>query len=282
MNVHEGPHLFARRGPDVAAGALALVVHGVFFLLLVFGVSWQTQHPAPVMVDLWEALPEPLPPAPPVMPPSVPEPAPAPEPVVKEVIPPKAPDIALEKKKVEAEQQKKFKQALEAEQKALAEAARVEAEQIRKARDQEIAAQQKREALKRMEEEDLQQKLMNEELASETRQIKQLESRVAASKRAAEVARSVGQYKDMISAKVRGNTRLPDNLKGNPQVKCLVKLLPTGEVLDVRVIQGSGNTAYDDAVERAIRKSSPLPLPEDRDARAAFVPEVTLVHRPRE
>jgi colicin import membrane protein len=266
----------------VAAGALALVVHGVFFLLLVFGVSWQTQHPEPVMVDLWETLPEPQPPAPPVEPPPAPEPAPLPTPVVKEAPPPQAPDIALEKKKAEAEQKKKFKQALEAERKALAETARQEVEQIRKAREQQIAVQKKREALKRMEEEDLQQNMMNEELASESRQIKQQESRVAASKRAAEVARSVGQYKDMISAKVRGNTRLPDNLKGNPQVKCLVKLLPTGEVLDVRVIQGSGNTAYDDAVERAIRKSSPLPLPEDRDARAAFVPEVTLVHRPRE
>jgi len=282
MNVQAGPPLFTRRGPDVAAGALALVVHGVFFLLLVFGVSWQTQQPAPVMVDLWDALPEPLPTAPPVEPLPVTEPAPLPAPVVKEVPPPKAPDIALEKKKAEAEQKKKFKQALEAEQKALAEAARLETEQIGKARDQQIAVQKKREALKRMEEEDLQQNMMNEELASESRQIKQLQSRVAASKRAVEVARSVGLYKDMIGAKVRGNTRLPDNLKGNPQVKCLVKLLPTGEVLDVRVIQGSGNTAYDDAVERAIRKSSPLPLPEDRDARAAFVPEVTLVHRPRE
>jgi colicin import membrane protein len=276
MNAQAAPRLFTGRGPDVAAGALALVVHGVFFLLLVFGVSWQTQHPEPVMVDLWETLPEPLPPAPPV------EPLPLPAPVVPELAPPQAPDIALEKKKAEAEQQKKFKQALEAERKALAETARLEAEQIRKAREQQIAVQKKREALKRLEEEDLQQNMMNEELASESRQIKQLESRVAASKRAAEVARSVGLYKDMISAKVRGNTRLPDNLKGNPQVKCLVKLLPTGEVLDVRVMQGSGNTAYDDAVERAIRKSSPLPLPEDRDARAAFVPEVTLVHRPRE
>ena len=282
MNFQTGPHPFTRRGPDVAAGALALVVHGVFFLLLVFGVSWQTQHPAPVMVDLWEALPEPLPPAPPVEPAPAPERVQAPEPVVKEVPAPKAPDIALEKKKAEAEQKKKLKQALEAEQKAMADAARLEAEQIRKARDKQISAQRKREALRRMEEEDLQQNMMNEELASESRQIKQLQSRAAASKRAVEVARSVGQYKDMIGAKVRGNTRLPDNLKGNPQVKCLVKLMPTGEVLDVRVIQGSGNTAYDDAVDRAIRKSSPLPLPEDRDARAAFVPEVTLVHRPRE
>jgi len=92
----------------------------------------------------------------------------------------------------------------------------------------------------------------------------------------------VGQYRDQISAKVRGNTRLPDNLKGNPEVRCLVKLLPTGEVVSVRVTKSSGNPAYDDAVVRAIEKSSPLPLPTDRDARAAFVPELSFVHRPKE
>ncbi|MDP2056517.1 MAG: TonB family protein, partial [Thiobacillus sp.] len=59
-------------------------------------------------------------------------------------------------------------------------------------------------------------------------------------------------------------------------------LLPTGEVQSVRVTQSSGNVAYDEAVVRAIEKSSPLPLPSDRDARAAFVPELTFVHRPKE
>jgi colicin import membrane protein len=58
--------------------------------------------------------------------------------------------------------------------------------------------------------------------------------------------------------------------------------LPTGEVLSVRVTQSSGNVAYDDAVMRAIEKSSPLPLPADREARAAFVPELSFVHRPKE
>jgi len=96
------------------------------------------------------------------------------------------------------------------------------------------------------------------------------------------VARVVGQHRDQISAKVRGNTRLPDNLKGNPEVRCAVRLLPTGEVQSVRVTQSSGNAAYDEAVVRAIEKSSPLPLPADRDARAAFVPELSFVHRPKE
>jgi colicin import membrane protein len=65
-------------------------------------------------------------------------------------------------------------------------------------------------------------------------------------------------------------------------VRCLVKLLPTGEVQSVRVTQSSGNAAYDEAVVRGIWKSSPLPLPGERDARAAFVPELSFVHRPKE
>ena len=126
------------------------------------------------------------------------------------------------------------------------------------------------------------QRTADEEAASAALAMKQAAERAAAGKRQAELARVVGQHRDQISAKVRGNTRLPDNLKGNPEVRCVVRLLPTGEVQSVRVTQRSGNAAYDEAVVRAIEKSSPLPLPVDRDARAAFVPELSFVHRPKE
>ena len=275
-----------------AAGALALGVHVLFALLLVFGVSWQTHQPAAVMVDLWQALPEtPPPPARPrpSQPVKAPEPAkavPPPKPVEKEPPPPKAPDIALEKKKAEvdrlkkqraeqaAEEQAKAVEKARAEEKAKAEAARV-------AREKQVAEQKRQALLRQMEAEDMKQQLAADTAANEARLARLTQAR-AASKRQAEVASVVGEYRDQISAKVRGNTRLPDNLKGNPQVRCLVKLLPTGEVLSVRVTQSSGNPAYDDAVVRAIEKSSPLPLPSDRDARAAFVPELSFIHRPKE
>ncbi|HSJ82087.1 MAG TPA: cell envelope integrity protein TolA [Thiobacillus sp.] len=287
----------SRPGSSLLAGALALGVHAVFVLLLVFGMSWQTQHPAPVMVDLWEALP-PAPPAaarpskpPAPAPVKAPEPVkavPAPKPVADEPPPPKAPDIALEKKKAEAERLQKIQAMQLAEEKARADAARAQAEAARKVQEKQLAEQKKRELLRQMEEEDLTRRMADEAAASEARQVKLAEAQArlaeaaAASKRQAEVASVVGQYRDQISAKVRGNTRLPDNLTGNPQVRCLVRLLPTGDVQSVRVTQSSGNAAYDDAVVRAIEKSSPLPLPSDRDARAAFVPELTFVHRPKE
>ena len=306
----------SRPAPNIAAGALALGVHALFVLLLVFGVSWQTQHPAPVMVDLWSAFPqiaspepvkpampqpEPVPERPPVPKPvkepepvkevvkapkpvKAPEPAkvvpaPKPQPVVKEPPPVKAPDIALEKKKAEAESLKKMKALQAAEERELEEAARAEAETMKKVREKQLADQKKRELLSQMAEEDLMQRMMEEEAANEMRQMKQSQ---AAVRRQSELASTIGQYRDMISAKVRGNTRLPDSLQGNPEVRCLVKLLPTGEVQSVRVTQSSGNTAYDEAVVRAIEKSSPLPLPSEREARDAFVPELSFIHHPKE
>lgn len=276
----------SRPGSNFIAGALALGVHVAFVLLLVFGVSWQTQHPAPVMVDLWEALPPapaPIAAKPSRPPAAAPAPvkafepvkaAPAPRPVVEEPLPPKAPDIALEKKKAAAERLQKIQAMQLVEEKARADAAR-------KAHEKQLAEQKKRELLRQMEEEDLTRRMADEAAASEARQAKLAEA-ATAGKRQAEVARVVGQHRDLISAKVRGNTRLPDNLIGNPVVRCLVKLLPTGEVQSVRVTQSSGNVAYDEAVVRAIEKSSPLPLPSDRDARTAFVPELSFVHRPKE
>lgn len=279
MNIPADAPFISRPAPKLAAGALALGVHVLFALLLVFGVSWQTQPPAPVMVDLWEALPSsPQPPRPRPEPVKAPEPVkdtPAPKPVVSEPPPVKAPDIALEKKKAEAERLNKLQATRQAEEKARAEAARA-------ARDKQLADQKKREQLLRMEEEDLMRRMADEEAANAARQSQLAEARAAASKRQAAVAGVVGEYRDLISAKVRGNTRVPDNLKGNPEVRCMVKLLPTGEVKSVQVTKSSGNFAYDEAVVRAIEKSSPLPLPADRDARAAFVPELSFVHRPKE
>lgn len=283
MTVPADAPFVSRPVPTLAAGILALGVHVAFVLLLVFGVSWQTQHPAPVMVDVWESLPAVPPPVagkppvavkPPTPRPEPVKPAPVPKPVEKVPAPPKAPDIAMEKKKAEAERLKKLQAVLAAEEKARAEAARA-------AREKQLAEQKKRELLRQMEDEDLMRRMADEEAANRARQAMQAEARAAASARQAAVASVVGQYRDLISAKVRGNTRLPDNLSGNPEVRCLVKLLPTGEVQSVRVTQSSGSPAYDEAVVRAIEKSSPLPLPADRDARAAFVPELSFVHRPK-
>lgn len=73
-----------RRGAEWASGLLALLVHALFFLVLVFGLSWRVEKPAPpVQAQLWMSLPPvagsvPMPPrAVPVTPASRPRAAPA-------------------------------------------------------------------------------------------------------------------------------------------------------------------------------------------------------------
>ncbi|MBS1148290.1 MAG: putative TonB protein [Proteobacteria bacterium] len=129
-------------------------------LLLVFGVSWQTEHPAPVMVDLWQSLPkaasQPVAVPPPESAKPAPafkpeKPAPAPKPEAEEP-PPKAPDIALEKKRAETERLKKLKAIQEADDQARKDAAQAEADALKQARDKRQAeqkAEQKRQALLR-------------------------------------------------------------------------------------------------------------------------------------
>lgn len=258
-------HAAPREG--MTAGLLAAAVHGFFVLLLVVGVSWQIHDPQPVMADLWRSLP------------ALPEPEPAPPPQIKpEPVPDnKAADIALEKKQREAQEQLKRKQAAEAaEKKRREEARQKELELQREAAEKakKLAEAKRREESLRQEEEEL----MRQSIAAESGQIK---ASAAAARRASEVDKLVARYQDMISAKIRGNTRLPDNLAGNPQVEFKLNVLPTGEVAKITLKKSSGNPAFDQAVQHAIEKSSPLPLPSDRDAAEKFR-DLEIKHRARE
>jgi colicin import membrane protein len=80
-----------------------------------------------------------------------------------------------------------------------------------------------------------------------------------------------------IQAKVRGNVIVPADIAGNPEAIFEVVQLPTGEIIDAQLKKSSGVRAYDDAVQRAILKSSPLPRPERADL---FQRALTLKFRP--
>jgi len=70
---------------------------------------------------------------------------------------------------------------------------------------------------------------------------------------------------------------LPPDMPGNPEAIFEVVQLPTGEIIDAVLRKSSGMRAYDDAVQRAIIKSSPLPRPDRPDL---FQRSLTLKFRP--
>lgn len=71
------------------------------------------------------------------------------------------------------------------------------------------------------------------------------------------------QARDNYAAKVRAKilplVQLPPALQGNPKAVVQVLLLPTLEVRAVKLLQSSGNTAYDEAVQHAIMEAGTFP-----------------------
>ena len=128
------------------------------------------------------------------------------------------------------------------------------------------------------------EKRLREQAASEQKQLdeqrRERELRELVARQQADArSRALAAWTDKIRAKIKGNIILPQEVPGNPEAIFDVTLLPTGEVLTVRKRKSSGHAAYDDAVERAIMKSSPLPQPDDR---SLFQRQLELKFRPQE
>lgn len=274
------------RAPATASGRwpallLAILVNVVFIGVLFFSVRWQNRQAAPVTAELYApaarvavAEPQPPPPSPtrePEPPPPVakPEPAPPPKAVPKpepktEQPDPRAVDIA---RKAKAEEERKAKEAAEHERK---ERERKEAEK----READKKKQDEQKARERQAREATELKAQAErERAARDAQQKATEAEAAARSRAE------ADYIRRIQAKVKGNVTLPPDMSGNPEAIFEVVQLPTGEIIDAVLRKSSGVRAYDDAVQRAIQKSSPLPRP---DRPELFQRSLTLKFRPQD
>lgn len=219
------------------AGLLALVVHGAFFALLYFGFTWQTRPAETMSVELWRSLPEA-------------DVAPPPDPKVVEAVQPVQPaqpekllkpDIALPDKK---------------------EKRKVEAKPVVTMPDK-----KKVEAMKG-------RQILEDQNLAEAEQRERTAMEQAARERAEQAARDkaaqdaaldamVNEYTAKITTKIRRNVVMPPDVRDDARAEFRVTLLPGGMVLGAELKRSSGNAAYDNAVERAILKSQPLPLPAD-------------------
>lgn len=289
-------YAYATPNEKAISGALALAMHLAFLVLLVLGVSWQQKRPdSAVVVDLWASLPpvaqpkpepkpEPRPVPPPPAPPK-PEPKPEPKPVPPPPAPPKPepkpvpkPDIELEAK---LEKERKLKEQREAEAKRVAEEKKREEE--KKRAEAKLREEERLQAEAKRREEEKKIAALKAEQAKEAaarREQEEALKRLAAEQAAAQ-SREIQKYKDLISAKIRRFIVEPPNLQGNPEVEFDVVVLPGGEVLGVKMKKSSAVAAYDSAVERAILKAQPLPLPPDPALFKDFR-ELTLKFRPKE
>ena len=230
----------SRPRPALArAATLSGVVHVCLVAVLFLGVRFQSNPPETVTVELWDAPPPPPPPPAVEEKPPPPKPVPQPEPEPQV----KKPEIALpEKPKPKPKPKPEPKRDLAAE--------------------------------KRLRE----QVALEEKKIDEQRKERELRDLIARQQAAAR-DKALLTWTDKIRAKIRGNIILPQDIPGNPEAIFDVTILPTGEVLTVRKRKSSGHAGYDDAVERAIMKSSPLPPPDDR---AVFRRDLELKFHPQD
>ena len=243
--------------------------------------------------------PQPEPPKPTPVPPSPPPPRQA-EPDTREA------DIAIEREKKRLEQEKKERQQqLEREKRERErkeDERRERLEQEKKERLQkEKAEQQKAEREKeRLEKLDKQKQLADDKKRQAQEAQRKQEALEKASAQTAEARRQEnirrmqglagatggenatgtalrnsgpsGSYGGKVAAKVRPNIVYPDAIAGNPRAVVQVRAAPDGTIVGKKLIQSSGNKAWDDAVLRALDKTESLP--RDVDGRVPSTLEI--------
>ncbi len=233
----------------ISSALLAAAVHLALLAVLIFGVRWQNRPPEAIAVELWE----PPPPAPVVEAPKpVPKVEPAPEVKPEPVVP--KPDIVLK--------------APPPKPKAVA---KVEP----KPEPPKAAAKPRDEAAQRQ----IREQLLREQASFDVdRERQRIKDQLTKDANAAS-SKAKADWVDKIRAKIRGYIVLPPDIQGNPEAVFLVVQLPTGEVLPPKLVKTSGHRGYDEAVERAILKASPLPKPDRPDL---FERELKLTFRPKD
>lgn len=286
----EGMVVLSREAEEKAQERKALIytvaMHLLLVLFLIISVNWKNSEPAAMQAEIWtpqqlaaatataqreaqtfgDPAPEPTPPKPEQTPPKPepppqpkpePKPQPKPEPA-KTPVNPKA-DIAIKQDKKNEKDKPQEKAPDKKDEK-----------NDKKKPDTKKKSDDFLEELKREEQKLAAQKqAAQKQQAADARAQKEaaMRAQAGAEAKAAGAERARGDdrsYLAKLKTKIRGNVILPPGLQGNPASVFRVTQLPSGEVIDVRLMKSSGNPQLDAAVERAIRKSSPLPTPEGR------------------
>ena len=242
----ELPH-FAQIRPEPgkrAAWVMAVVVHALLAILLIYGIRWQASAPQAVSVDLVRDQPPTIADQSSVPPQQQKPPEPVPKNLQKEE-PPAPPKADIFRKEAEKP-------------KTIPEEARQHLDAIAKFVQHET------------------NRMMNSRIVNEAASE---QAKLTANQAATARNKGLADYLTKIRGKIRGNIVLPPAINANPESIFIVTQLPSGEVLSVKLKTTSGNPMLDAAVERAILKSSPLPKPDDP---AQFDRELVIKYRPLE
>ena len=257
---------------ELQANLFSFAIHLALFLVMIFSVGWQTKTPYYGEVELWDSVP-----------------------VQKKI----NKTQATPKKKIKQKQNTKAQKSAEAKAKAKAQkeadiklkkkkaaekrAAEAKAKKLKKQKaikelkkkvlKQEKIDKLKKEMLEKEKVERLQQQIIEqqkiEKMQAELRESELKQQKKPALEGENEVKGGVNtgelnKYKLLIQQKIQQNVN--QQLCGLDYItlEFRISLMPTGELLgQPKMTKSSNINSCDDAVERAIIQSQPLPLPKD-------------------
>lgn len=243
-----------------AAFVLAVAMHALLVAALWVSVQWRVEPSGPVVVELWGALPEPAVVAPP--------PPPPPVPVQREPEKPDADIVVQQEKKRQAELKRLEEERREAERKAEAEKKRREDEAKRLAEEKkQLEAERKKQAEAMARAQQLRREEANRDALRKSEQERMLKMAGSGEQPAAVAGTGRGDpsYAAQLVAIIKPRIvfAVPEGTPTSVYADFQVDLLPTGEILSVKRLKASGLPGYDDAVERAIRRTDPFPRKRD-------------------
>lgn len=314
MSPRPAPHLeFAPPAPEGRQGSLliAIVAHAVLFLALTLATQWRTQHQTvQAEAELWSATPQAAaprlqePPPAPQPEPEPPKPEPKPEPKAKPA--PPAPDPRIEQRdaQIALEKKKQLEKKKEAEKLEKEKAEKDKAELKRKEREKEEKAAKEKAEKDKLAKEKADKELEKKKAAEKAEAKKAAEAKADAARmdalRSENLKRMQGlagasggenatgsalksagpssSYAGRLVGRIKPNITYPGDVVGNPRAEVEVKVSPDGTILSRRIVQSSGNRAWDDAVLRAIDKTEVFP--KDTDGRVPSV--IVLGFRPQD
>jgi len=136
-----------------------------------------------------------------------------------------------------------------------AEADKLKAAELKRLEEEKQLAEQ--EAFEKEQEEALLESLAEEE------QQRSMEKAMAEEQQAKENAAITNDFVDQIREKISQAWNFPPSSRPDMEVLVRIQLVPTGEVINVSIISGSGNEALDRSVLAAVNRAQPLPVPTD-------------------
>jgi len=233
------------------AGMLAIGVHVFLLVALFLSINWQTTHTVSIAeVELWDSLP------------TASKPQPVPEPVIAPEPKPEPKHEPVVEKPVEPQPEPKAEIVIKKE---------VKPKPVEKPKTDALATLKKELMLEEQQKEKTAQAEKSKNDLAKLQQELLGENSNKDSAKSSASAGEIDKYKAQIQRKIQQNVNKSLCGDGKPELTFEISLSPDGQLQgSPKLMKSSNINACDDAVDRAILQSQPLPLPADVNLRSQF------------